>query len=108
MSTPIEPHLFVILGGTGDLARRKLLQDVYGLTREGSLDTDFRILAVARDAEMTDESYRLWAREALLESGIDAAELEQWCDQCLLYEAVPGGGDYEALATRIETIEEEA
>ncbi len=108
MSQGLEPHLFVILGATGDLARRKLLPAVYRLTRDGALSTDFRILGVSRDKELDDTSYRSWVREALEASGVAGEELDDWCDDCLLYQSVREGGGYEALAARIAAIEEEA
>jgi glucose-6-phosphate 1-dehydrogenase len=108
VTAPVEPHLFVIFGATGDLTRRKLLPAVYRLTREGALETDFRILGVSRDDGLTEPAYRAWAREALAESGVPAAELDSWCDGCLLYEAVDEGGGYEKLARRIRRVEEDA
>jgi len=98
MSTAtIEPHLFVILGATGDLARRKLLPAAYRLSREGAISDGFRILGVARDRDMDDASYRAWAREALAEAGVPTEKLGEWCDGCLLYEPVEDGGGYETL-----------
>ena len=108
VTAAVEAHLFVILGATGDLARRKLLPAVYRLTRDGALNTEYRILAVSRDPELTDASYRSWAREALIESGVESAELQDWCDRCLLYEPIQEGGGYEALERRICRVEEAA
>ena len=35
----VEPHVFVIIGATGDLTRRKLLPALYHLRDQGILDT---------------------------------------------------------------------
>ena len=47
----------IVVGGTGDLARRKLLPALYFLHREGALEPTGRIIAVARHE---------WDREAYL------------------------------------------
>ena len=54
----VEPHLFVVFGGTGDLMRRKLLPAIYHLTDKYNLNGKFKILGVARSTNHTDESYR--------------------------------------------------
>ena len=35
--TPLRPHLMVLFGGTGDLARRKLLPGLFHLSQAGLL-----------------------------------------------------------------------
>lgn len=105
---PIEPLLLVILGATGDLARRKLLPAVFRLTRDGALDTDFRILAAARDAGLDDVGYRTWAAAALEEAGFASEEISRWCGRYLSYEPVADDGGYESLARRIEEVERQA
>ncbi len=102
------PHLFVVFGATGDLARRKLLPAVYRLTREGFLDGAQRVLGVARSTDTDDASFRALAREALLDAGVPADELARWCDECLYYQPLPGAPeDHAALARRIEALERE-
>jgi glucose-6-phosphate 1-dehydrogenase len=104
----VEPHLFVILGATGDLTRRKLLPAVYRLTQQGALSTGFRILGVARARDLDDAGYRKWAEEALVGAGIDQEESRSWCEECLHYQAIDDGGGFEELAARIESVEKEA
>jgi glucose-6-phosphate 1-dehydrogenase len=103
----VEPHLLVILGGTGDLAARKLLPALFELTRERELDSSHAVLAVARAGELDDAGYRTWAREALSEAGYGPDEILDWCDAHLFYQAAPSGSaeEYAALAARIEEIE---
>ena len=72
MTDEIERHLFVIIGGTGDLARRKLLPALYHLSRQGHLADGCRVLAVARRGSFDDAGYRQWAEQALAEAGIAA------------------------------------
>lgn len=58
-----RPAQIVILGGTGDLARRKLIPALIELAR----DREFSVVGVARQDE-TDESYRRQLAEELPES----------------------------------------
>lgn len=58
------PCTIVIFGGTGDLARRKLIPSLYHLTREGLIGPDFAVVGIGR-TEGGDEEYRGWMREAL-------------------------------------------
>src|SRR3954469_3525560 len=52
-----DPCDFVIFGGTGDLAVRKLLPALYLRDRDGQLTADTRIIAVAR-AGLDEPGYR--------------------------------------------------
>lgn len=54
---PIDPTALVILGATGDLARRKLLPAVYNLAHDGALPERFALVGVSR-RELTDEQFR--------------------------------------------------
>ena len=55
--TPVEPCDFVVFGGTGDLAVRKLLPALYLRDRDGQLPAETRILATSR-AGLDDDGYR--------------------------------------------------
>jgi len=55
---------FVVFGGTGDLALRKLLPALYQCDAEGRLPAATRVIAVSR-TEMDDEAYRTEVRRAL-------------------------------------------
>ncbi|MBT2468195.1 glucose-6-phosphate dehydrogenase [Streptomyces sp. ISL-66] len=56
-SNTLKPCDFVIFGGTGDLAKRKLLPALYMYERESRLPADFRIIAVSRE-EWSTEQFR--------------------------------------------------
>lgn len=100
MTVGIEPHLFVVFGGTGDLAKSKLLPAVYELLRRRRFDDTVEVLAVA-PSRVSDEEYRMLARDALVEAGVpDAAD---WCDEFLHYQSMEHG--FEALADRVSEIE---
>src|SRR3981081_103261 len=56
-ATGVDPCDFVIFGGTGDLAIRKLLPALFLRDRDGQLTDDTRIIAVAR-AGLDEPGYR--------------------------------------------------
>lgn len=106
--TRVEPCLFIILGATGDLTRRKLLPALYHLAAQGLLGRNCRILGAARRAEWDDEAFRAMAREALAAAGLTVDDrCTHWCDECLHYHSIGRGRpeDYRALAARIEELE---
>jgi glucose-6-phosphate 1-dehydrogenase len=105
---PLEPHLIVIFGGTGDLARRKLLPALVGLAGRGRLPSGTSVLALGRRS-LTDEEYRDWARAALTARGVATSAVLSWCDVGLHYQPTGDGApeDYRALTERIRSLEEE-
>ena len=54
---PVEPFDFIIFGGTGDLAERKLLPSLYYRQRGQQFSEPTRIIGASR-AKLTDEDYR--------------------------------------------------
>jgi len=104
----VEPHVFIILGATGDLTRRKLLPALYHLRDPENAEKPTRLIVGAALPEMSEEAFRLWAYEGLHEAGWrNANELRAWCNTCLHYQTVRQGGpqDYEALAGYIRQLE---
>lgn len=72
-----EPCVTVIFGATGDLTRRKLMPALWSLRNEGCLES-VQILGVGRSA-MTDDEYRAFVREALVDAGkLTPEEEEEW------------------------------
>lgn len=63
---PVEPFDYVIFGGTGDLAQRKLLPALYQRDRDGQLPGACRLIGASR-SDYDDDAYRQFAREALEE-----------------------------------------
>ena len=59
-----DPCTVVILGGAGDLAKRKLLPAIYQLAKDGLLPDGCDILGVSRE-EMSDDAYRAIMRESV-------------------------------------------
>ena len=61
---PVDVFDLVIFGGTGDLARRKILPGLYRRYLAGQMPGDSRIIGAAR-ADLTDDSFRQQVREAM-------------------------------------------
>ena len=105
----VQPHLFVILGATGDLTRRKLLPALSHLAKTSLLSERHAIIGVGRGADQDDAGFRRWARQALADAGLSTEDIRQWCDECLHYQPVGQGAPqgYRALAERITALERE-
>jgi len=101
-----DPSLFIIFGGTGDLARRKLLPAVARLVGQGRLDPETHILAVATDPLSTDESFRAVAAKALADAKVDPGEVERMLPK-LHYETIgkAEAQDFKRVAERITKLE---
>jgi glucose-6-phosphate 1-dehydrogenase len=74
--SPLRPHVMVLFGATGDLARRKLLPGLFHLAQAGLLPA-CRILGTALD-DLDDDTFRKHAREALDEFARHGVSDEEW------------------------------
>lgn len=63
---PVEPFDYVVFGGTGDLAERKLLPALYHRQAAGQFTDPTRIIGASR-AEMSQKEYQKFAHAALKE-----------------------------------------
>ncbi len=109
-----DPSVFVIFGGTGDLARRKLLPALARLARAGRLAPESRVLAVAIDP-LDDEGFRALARTALVAAGVPEPDCSPLLERLHYQPLRPpgpiadttsaGAADYQALAQRIARLE---
>ncbi|EFQ81935.1 glucose-6-phosphate dehydrogenase [Aeromicrobium marinum DSM 15272] len=98
-----QPHLIVLFGATGDLARRKLLPGIMHLVQSG-LVGDSRIIGVSLD-DFDDDAFREFTRSACREFGTRAVRSESWDDFAgkLSYVNVAAGP--EVLAARAAELE---
>jgi glucose-6-phosphate 1-dehydrogenase len=104
----VEPHVFVILGATGDLTRRKLLPALYHLRDQGVLEKNNTLIVGAALPEMGEDGFRLWAYEGLQKAGWrKEKDLHAWSESCLFYHTLHEGTppDYEALAEYLRNVE---
>lgn len=99
----IAPHLIVLFGATGDLARRKLIPAVHRLLAARGFADTMHLLGVAT-RELDDDTYRAMVVDSLIETGVDPAEAERWCSSCVSYQSVAGGID--GVAARIAALED--
>jgi glucose-6-phosphate 1-dehydrogenase len=63
-----EPHVFVLFGATGDLAKRKLFPGLYRLAAAGRLPEEYAIIGSGRHSPGTDDEFRDRIRGALEDS----------------------------------------
>ncbi|HBB84393.1 MAG TPA: glucose-6-phosphate dehydrogenase [Sulfitobacter sp.] len=91
---PVDPFDLVIFGGTGDLARRKILPGLYRRYCAGQMPEEARIIGAAR-TEMDSAGYREMVSEAISEFGGK--------DACDNLDAFLAKLDYVAIDARGET-----
>src|SRR5580693_4916670 len=76
----LEPTIFVIFGGAGDLTWRKLVPALYDLSRDRSMPARFAIIAVDR-AKMSDAALRKHLHEGVKEfSRQGVAKTAEWAE----------------------------
>lgn len=102
------PCIFVIFGGTGDLARRKILPALFTLQQQGKTPGCI-ILGVTRSADIDDARFRAMAIKALADDNLPADAVKQWAEAALFYQPINSGtpDDFSALGDRIASLEKE-
>ncbi len=75
-ATPLQPHVIVLFGATGDLAARKLLPGLLHLSMSG-LMPDYRVIG-SSTSELSDEDFRHLARHACDQYATGKISLLQW------------------------------
>ncbi len=90
---PVDDFDLVIFGGSGDLAKRKILPGLYRRFVAGQMPETARIIGAAR-SDYSDEDYRQVAREAVEEhvSEVDQEVLSAFLGQ-IHYLAIDAKGD---------------
>ena len=107
--THADPCTMIIMGGAGDLTRRKLLPAIYRLARDQLLAEHFCILGAARET-YDDASYRQLLYEAL-DGAEDVGRVDagvwRWLSERIFYVSGDFANDaaYSALSGRLEDIE---
>jgi glucose-6-phosphate 1-dehydrogenase len=101
---PVAPHVIVLFGACGDLARRKLLPGLAHLVAS-ELAPDIRIVGTSLE-DLDDGQFRDFARQAVVEFGSHQLSAEQWddFDDHLAY--VPQAAGPEALSKAVKEAEE--
>ncbi len=107
---PADPCILVIFGGSGDLAKRKLIPALYNLSLDGMLPSNFAVLGLGR-RNLNDGEFRKSAREGIVKYSRQPLVDRKWADfeKHLFYLAgsIDDSASYEAIKNRIERIEAE-
>jgi glucose-6-phosphate 1-dehydrogenase len=101
----VPPHVVVLFGATGDLARRKLLP---GLTRLAcsAMTPDLQIVGTSLE-DYDDESFRAFARSAVSEFGTHSLTDDQWAAFARNLRYVRQSAGPEGLAQAVSVAEQE-
>jgi glucose-6-phosphate 1-dehydrogenase len=105
LMTPLKPHVIVLFGATGDLAKRKLLPGLIRLHNSG-LVPECRIIGASLD-DVDDEGFREIARQACAEfagRSIEAGDWDSFAKQLRFVRTTEGP---EALAAAVHAAEAE-
>ena len=85
---PVEPFEIVVFGGTGDLARRKLIPPLYHRFCDGQIPKKSRIIGASR-SQLTRDEYLKMIKEAYQDFNPDVTLSEKkWAAFCNLVEYV--------------------
>lgn len=103
MPDTIEPFIFVVLGGTGDLMRRKLLPALSLLRKRFFREIPFIVLGVSR-RPWDHTQYREWLAQAVIEQtgAVEQGSLDHFFFHSLPSEST---GAFISLRDAIETLE---
>ena len=104
-----DPHVFVVLGATGNLMQRKLLPVLYRLNARGKFPSGSLVLGVAR-RPLDDAGFRAAAVSSLRSMKLGSEEeIRAFCDTTLFYHRLDGGASpsYRGLRDRLEKLERE-
>ncbi len=103
-SDPIPPHVIVLFGATGDLARRKLLPGMAHLALS-ALTPDIQVIGTSLE-QMDETEFRAFARQAVKEFSHHPLTDDQWAafEQRLTY--IPQGAGPRGLAEAVKAAED--
>ena len=100
---PLDPHVIVLFGATGDLAKRKLISGLAYLD-QSELAPDIQIVATSLE-ELSDDEFREIAKNAIDSYGTHKLTPDQWADFAKIVHYVPQGAGPEALANAVAEAE---
>src|SRR5882672_6577365 len=101
---PLAPHVIVLFGATGDLAKRKLLPGLAYL-QQSRFAPDVRIVGTAME-DMSPEEFGAVARAAVASFGTHAMDDEAMKQFCQRVTYVPQGAGPEGLTAAVKAAEE--
>jgi glucose-6-phosphate 1-dehydrogenase len=101
----LDPHVIVLFGATGDLARRKLLPGLLHLSQAG-LMPDFAVVGTSLD-DLDDEGFREFGTQACEEFARRPITTEQLDSFAARHSYLGPGGGPDALAAAVGAAESE-
>src|SRR6187399_3351900 len=96
----VEPCTLVIFGGSGDLARRRLIPALYNLLLDGLLPRRYAVIGLGRKL-MTDEEFRATVRDGVVAHSRQALAEDKWKNFAPHLFYVSGGNDDPDTYTRL-------
>ncbi len=100
----IPPHVIVLFGATGDLARRKLIPGLAHLALS-ALAPDIQVIGTSLE-DYTEESFRAFAKQAVGEFSHHPLTPEQWDEFAQRLTYVPTSTGPEGLSEAVKIAEE--
>src|SRR6478609_8046949 len=101
----LEPHVIVLFGATGDLAKRKLLPGMAYLV-QSALAPTIRVVGTSLE-DYSDDEFRALAKEAINSFGNHKLTDEEWATFASKVSYVPQSAGPEALAAAVASAEAE-
>ena len=99
----LDPHVIVLFGATGDLAKRKLIPGLAYLD-QSALAPDIRVIATSLE-DFTDDEFRELAKTAIDSFGTHKLTPDQWANFAKIISYVPQGAGPDALAAAVAEAE---
>lgn len=102
-SEALDPHVIVLFGATGDLAKRKLLPGMAYLV-QSALAPTIRVVGTSLE-DLTDEEFRTLTRQAVDDFGNHQLTDDEWAAFAERICYVPQGAGPQALADAVKAAE---
>jgi glucose-6-phosphate 1-dehydrogenase len=100
---PLVPHVIVLFGCTGDLAKRKLLPGLAYLT-QSALAPSIRVVGTAIE-DISTEDFRALAKRSVQEFGVHKLDEQEWAQFAERLTYVPQGAGPEDLTAAVKEAE---
>lgn len=106
---PVNPFEIVVFGGTGDLARRKLIPSLYHRFLDGQFDDKSKIVAASRSKLTRDEYLKLITESYKKFTKDDSFTDKDWAAFCCIVDYVSidvydDKADWKALETAVTAV----
>lgn len=100
---PLDPHVIVLFGATGDLAKRKLIPGLAYLD-QSELAPDIQIVATSLE-DLSNDEFRELAKNAIDSFGTHKLTPDQWRNFADIITYIPQSAGSDALAAAVAEAE---